>query len=145
MKSTGTKLVKLIISLLLVQIAVLALFYVKFNHNQNAFERAQKDDAQTLVQNQANFQKIQKANAKALVDNNRKSCELGKIASQNLADFETAQAEYIRTVTGAASVKEDVKKAARKALRTFKRTSAAAQRRAHRDCIKAFPYNTKGF
>lgn len=126
-KTTGTKLIHIVLFTLLLQIILMGVVYIKLNSDQN------------------NFEVISTSNAKALVDNNRKSCELGKLASQNLADFETAHSVYITTVTGAKSVKEDVKRAARKALKVFSRTSRAARIRAHRDCAAAFPYNTQGF
>ena len=69
----------------------------------------------------------------------RAGCERGKLDRSANAAFQRAHTEYITTVTGAKSVKEDVKKAARKAVITFRRTSQDLSRRAKIKCAKAFP------
>lgn len=74
-----------------------------------------------------------------LVNSQRAGCERGKKDRIANAAFQRAHATYIKTVTSAESVKEDVKAAARKALKTFKRTSAELTERAKIDCKEAFP------
>lgn len=69
----------------------------------------------------------------------RAGCERSKLDRTANAAFQRAHTEYITTVTGAKSVKEDVKKAARKAVKTFQRTSKDLSKRAKIKCRKAFP------
>jgi hypothetical protein len=75
----------------------------------------------------------------SVVDASRLGCERSKLDRKDNADFQWAQARYILKVSGAASVKADVKRAARTALKTFNRTSKSLERRARIDCKKAFP------
>lgn len=74
-----------------------------------------------------------------LVASQRKGCARGKLDRQDNADFQRAQATYITKVTHAKSVQEDVKAAAREAVRTFNRTSKSLAERAQIDCTEAFP------
>lgn len=69
----------------------------------------------------------------------RAGCERSKLDRTDNADFQKAQSVYIRRVTRAVSVKEDVKIAAREARKTFKRTSASLGRRSKINCETAFP------
>lgn len=73
------------------------------------------------------------------VADNRAGCERNKLDRADNARFQTAQTGYIASVTGALSVKEDVKTAARKAIVVFRQTSADLNERARIDCTKAFP------
>jgi hypothetical protein len=73
------------------------------------------------------------------IRNQRAGCERNKQDRADSAAFQTAQTVYINKVTGAASVKEDVKRAAREARKTFDRTSASLTARSKIDCKKAFP------
>jgi hypothetical protein len=72
----------------------------------------------------------------------RAACERGKLDRKDNADFQVAHTEYIRKVTGAASVHEDVKKAARTAIKTFERTSQRLSKRAVLKCQAAIPNAT---
>jgi hypothetical protein len=74
-----------------------------------------------------------------VVNNQRSGCERGKLDRRDSADFQTAQKVYIDKVVLAQSVKPDVKKAARTAVKTFTRTSASLDKRSRIDCTKAFP------
>jgi hypothetical protein len=74
-----------------------------------------------------------------LVKSQRAGCKRGKLDRKDNADFQVAQTTYIGKVTGARSVHEDVKSAARQATITFKRTSRSLEGRSHIDCAKAFP------
>lgn len=74
-----------------------------------------------------------------LIKSARADCELKKKDRTDNADFQRAQRDYIKSVTGAKSVKEDVKKAARKAIVTFDRTSTSLTVRSKVSCNKAFP------
>lgn len=69
----------------------------------------------------------------------RLACERGKLDRKDNADFQVAHTVYITTVTGAKSVKEDVKRAARTAVVTFNRTSQSLAKRSTIDCTKVFP------
>jgi hypothetical protein len=71
--------------------------------------------------------------------NTRAGCERNKLDRSDVAAFQRAQTTYITSVTGAASVHEDVKRAARKAILTFDRTSKGLTARSKIDCKKAFP------
>lgn len=79
------------------------------------------------------------AGRETVVQASRLGCERNKLDRKDNADFQRAQALYILRVTSAASVKEDVKRAARTALKTFNRTSKSLEHRARIDCKKAFP------
>ena len=74
-----------------------------------------------------------------IVRTQRLGCERGKKDRGDNADFQHAQKQYIEKVVLAASVKEDVKTAAREAVKTFERTSGSLSERALIDCQKAFP------
>lgn len=76
---------------------------------------------------------------KAIVKSAREMCVQAKVDRIDNADGWTAHSEYIGKVTAAASVKEDVKHAARKARRTYTRISASLSIRARVDCKKAHP------
>jgi hypothetical protein len=69
----------------------------------------------------------------------RVACERNKLDRADNADFQRAHTKYITSVTGAASVQEDVKRAARKAVVTFRRTSNSLTSRSKIDCKTAFP------
>lgn len=79
------------------------------------------------------------AGRKNTVTNQRLGCERGKLDRADNAAFQRAHSEYILTVTGAKSVKEDVKRAARKARKTFRRTSHDLTVRSKINCEKVFP------
>jgi hypothetical protein len=74
-----------------------------------------------------------------IVTTQRLGCERGKKDRGDNADFQQAQKQYIDKVVLAGSVKEDVKDAAREAVKTFERTSNSLSERALIDCHKAFP------
>lgn len=74
-----------------------------------------------------------------VVDNQRRGCERGKLDRRDNARFQMAQAQYVHKVVLAQSVKNDVKKAARTAVKTFDKTSANLSKRSKIDCTKAFP------
>ena len=76
---------------------------------------------------------------KDLVAAQKADCERGKLDRIDNAAFQRAHSQYIFSVTEAASVKEDVKRAARKARRTFKRTSGSLTKRSKINCSVAFP------
>lgn len=69
----------------------------------------------------------------------RAGCARAKLDRTDNADFQTAQKVYIIKVTDANSVKEDVKRAAREAIKTFNRTSARLTKRSKLVCARAFP------
>src|SRR3954465_6276823 len=69
----------------------------------------------------------------------RVGCERGKLDNSDNAAFQRAQTEYINRVVLAQSVKEDVKRAARVAVKTFGRTSSALTTRSKIDCNKLYP------
>lgn len=109
-KQTGQRVVQVVVIGMLVQLAVIGyVFYSAY---------ARRVDA---------------------TKNNRAACERNKLDRTDVADFQKAQTVYITSVTGAASVKEDVKRAARKAILTFDRTSQGLTERSKIDCTKAFP------
>jgi hypothetical protein len=66
-------------------------------------------------------------------------CARGKLDRADNAAGWTAHRKYISHVTSAASVKEDVKVAAREAIVTYERISLDLSRRARLDCAAAFP------
>lgn len=74
-----------------------------------------------------------------IVDRQRTGCERGKRDRVDNAAFQRAHAKYIRVVTGAKSVKEDVKSAAREALQTYDRTSTSLTERAKISCALTYP------
>lgn len=74
-----------------------------------------------------------------LVKSQRAGCERGKLDRTDNADFQRAHTKYITSVTDAASVKEDVKSAAREAVQTFRRTSEELTQRAHIICADVYP------
>lgn len=73
------------------------------------------------------------------VENQRAGCVRGKLDRVDNAAFQTAQRDYILKVTGAASVKEDVKEAAREAIETFDKTVSSITKRSLINCKEAFP------
>jgi hypothetical protein len=75
----------------------------------------------------------------SVVKNQRAGCERGKLDRRDNADFQTAQKVYIKKVVLAQSVQEDVKQAARDAVKTFNRTSADLAVRSKISCEKAYP------
>lgn len=76
---------------------------------------------------------------KGLVDFQHKGCERGKLDRKDNSDFQRAQAKYIKKVTGAKSVKEDVKIAAREARKVFVRTSRSLINRSKINCKQRLP------
>lgn len=74
-----------------------------------------------------------------LVHAQRRACERGKLDRTDNADFQVAHKKYIDKVVLAQSVKEDVKKAARDAVKIYNRTSADLAKRARIRCAEAFP------
>jgi hypothetical protein len=74
-----------------------------------------------------------------LVDAQRQGCEFDKLDRHDNADFQTAQTEYITTLSDTTSVGKDVKEAAKKANETYKRTSKSLTERAKINCQEAFP------
>lgn len=74
-----------------------------------------------------------------LVESQQRGCERGKLDRADNAAFQRAHTIYITKVTGAKSVKQDVKDAAEIAVITFRRTSANLAARSKIDCETAFP------
>lgn len=74
-----------------------------------------------------------------LVNAQRAGCERSKLDRKDNADFQVAHKRYIDKVVLAQSVKEDVKQAARDAVRTYNRTSADLAARAKLKCAVLFP------
>lgn len=74
-----------------------------------------------------------------LVKSQRESCERGKLDRRDNAAFQRAHTTYITRVTGARSVKEDVKQAAREAQQIYKITSQRLTDRSKINCKKVFP------
>lgn len=75
-----------------------------------------------------------------LVESQREAClTRGTVANEANARFQRAHTRYITKVTGAKSVQEDVKKAAREAVKVFRETSTTLTRVANVDCMKAYP------
>lgn len=74
-----------------------------------------------------------------LVQMQRAGCERSKLDRADNAAAWTAHRTYIESVTRAASVKEDVKRAARHAARTYRRVAASLTKRSQIDCSVAFP------
>lgn len=75
----------------------------------------------------------------AIIRTQRIGCERGKLDRAASAAGWTAHRIYIERVTGAQSVQEDVKRAARVAERTYVRISRDFTARARLDCKDAFP------
>lgn len=73
------------------------------------------------------------------VEAQRSGCERGKLDRSDNADFQRTQRDYIGKVVLAASVHEDVKRAAREAVAVFNRTSDSLWHRAQIDCVSAIP------
>ena len=71
--------------------------------------------------------------------NSQKGCDRNKKDRKDNADFQNAQKDYIKKVVLAQSVKNDVKQAAKEAVKTFDRTSASLTRRSKINCKAAFP------
>lgn len=69
----------------------------------------------------------------------RRGCERSKKDRLANADFQQAHRRYIDKVVLAKSVEEDVKRAARAAVKTYNRTSAELSERALINCSTAFP------
>ncbi len=76
---------------------------------------------------------------KTLITSQRAGCERGKLDRIDNAAFQRAHKKYIDKVVLAQSVKEDVKKAAREAVRTYNRTAEALTKRSQINCEAAFP------
>ena len=76
---------------------------------------------------------------KALVTSQRAGCERGKLDRIDNAAFQRAHKKYIDRVVLAQSVKEDVKDAAREAVKTYNRTAASLTKRSQINCASAFP------
>lgn len=112
---------KLLIAMLFVQLAILAFVYTELNS-------AREDDARQAHEARKEIRMGQFM-----------ACERGKLDRRDNADFQRAHTTYITTVTGAASVKEDVKVAAREAKKTFDRTADSLDARSRIDCAKAYP------
>lgn len=107
---TGARVVKLVIGCLIVQLLLLG--YVFYQSYEGRVD---------------------------LVGAQRAACERGKLDRTDNADFQRAHTTYIIHVTDAQSVEEDVKKAARQAVKTFKRTSEDLSKRAKIHCAEVFP------
>ncbi len=75
----------------------------------------------------------------AQVTSSRAGCERSKLDRAANAAGWTAHARYIAKVTVAASVKEDVKRAAREAARTYSFVSADLSKRSKLNCAKTYP------
>lgn len=76
---------------------------------------------------------------KNLVVSQRAGCERGKLDRIDNAAFQRAHKLYIDKVVLAASVKEDVKEAAREAVQTYNRTADDLTRRSKINCGKVYP------
>jgi hypothetical protein len=74
-----------------------------------------------------------------LVNAQTQECKRAKLDRLDNAEFQRAHATYIRRVVLAQSVEEDVKRAARTALRTFRRTASGLEDRAKIDCSTVIP------
>lgn len=74
-----------------------------------------------------------------IVNAAREACENSKLDRIDNAASWTAHRDYITSVTAARSVKEDVKRAARKANLTYTLTSAGLRVRANIDCHDTIP------
>lgn len=74
-----------------------------------------------------------------IVDGQRAACRANLLDRADNAAGWTAHRDYIAKVTGAASVKEDVKTAAREASATYARISMTLTQRAAIDCDKKHP------
>lgn len=83
--------------------------------------------------------RLQQAQARTL----QVRCEATKEANAASAAGWTAHAEYINKVTQAASVKEDVKRAARKAENTYVESAATLTAISNVNCKKLYPIPTK--
>lgn len=109
-KETGERLTKLVLACMVCMVLVVA--YVWYSNYQGR---------QALVQSQ------------------RAGCERGKLDRIDNAAFQRAHKIYIDKVVLAQSVKEDVKKAARDAVKTYNRTAASLSRRSKINCRKEIP------
>lgn len=78
-------------------------------------------------------------NQSAIVNSQRAGCGRGKSDRSDNAKFQRAQTAYISKVIAAPSVKEDVKKVAREARKTFRKTSHSLAQRSKIDCARKFP------
>lgn len=76
---------------------------------------------------------------KTSADAARKACRTSKLDRIDNAASWTAHREYIESVVLAASVKEDVKRAARRANRVHRRTARRLTARARVDCAREHP------
>lgn len=106
---------------LFVQVAILAYVYTELDSQRK------QDIHETKV------------TQKSVIKATRRGCERGKEDRRANADFQRAQSAYILKVTRAASVKEDVKRAAREARKVFTRTSSDLTERSKINCKKAYP------
>lgn len=73
------------------------------------------------------------------VRSQRQGCERNKRDRWANAAFQVAHKKYIERVVLAQSVKSDVKRAAREAIKTYTWTAADLTKRAKIDCAAAFP------
>lgn len=73
-----------------------------------------------------------------LVTSQREGCARGKLDRRDNAAFQRAHQKYITKVTKAVSVKEDVKRAAREAIKVYIRTSAGLTARSKINCTEVF-------
>lgn len=124
--------VYLILIGMFVQLCVIGYVYIHADDQKNELARSEK----TARIEQAAAEKRAR---RALIKATRRGCERSKKDRIDNARFQAAQATYIHTVTGAASVKEDVKVAARKARKVFIETSSGLRKRSKIDCKAAFP------
>jgi hypothetical protein len=69
----------------------------------------------------------------------RRGCERDRIDRRANADSWTAHLTYLRNVTAAASVKQDVKRAARDAIEVYERTAMDLQKVASISCDDQYP------
>lgn len=129
---TGKGLVILLLIGMFVQLGVITLVGVNARQARHNLAESEKDARLNLAKSEKNARLN-------LVHSQRRGCLRGKRDRQDNADFQRAQSRYIFKVTQAASVREDVKRAARIARRTFKRTSTSLTKRAKIDCKKAYP------
>ncbi len=75
----------------------------------------------------------------AIVKSARQACERAKLDRRDIAASWRAHRDYMEFVTGAASVKADVKSAARKANLTHTRTAVRLTWRSRIDCAADLP------
>lgn len=74
-----------------------------------------------------------------LVQSQRAGCERGKLDRIDNAAFQRAHKKYIDKVVLAQSVKADVKKAAREAVKTYNKTAADLTKRSRINCLHVYP------